>query len=74
MIVKMMRGLGSVSGSQPDLARRVAIVASPWLLAKMMKVNDPEFEQDLLLNIGGNLFMMLLRKTILKKQPPAAAP
>jgi len=63
-----MQGLNSVSGS-PDLTRRLAIVASPWILAKMMKIDDAEFEQDLLFNIGGNLFMMVMRKTLLKKQP-----
>jgi hypothetical protein len=74
MIVKMMQGLNSISGSQPDLARRLAIVASPYALAKLMKINDAEFEQDLLFNIGGNLFMMFMRKTLLKKPAAQAAP
>jgi len=75
MIVKMMQGLNGMPGDSPggDLARRLAIVASPYVLAKMMKIDDPEFEQDLLFNIGGNLFMMVMRKTILKKAPPSAA-
>jgi len=70
MLVKMMQGLNNSPNG--DLARRLAIVASPYVLSKLMKINDPEFEQDLLFNIGGNLFMMLMRKTILKKVPPVA--
>jgi len=71
MIVKAMKGLnlnnaaGKLGGSATDI-QRLAIIFSPYVMGKLF-VGDKAFNQDILLSCLGNVFMMVVRKTILKQ-------
>jgi len=71
MIIKAMKGLnlnnalGKLDGSATDI-QRLAIIFSPFVMGKLF-VNDKAFNQDILLSCLGNVFMMVVRKTILKQ-------
>jgi len=72
MIIKAMQGLNlkPASGVVSD-GQRMLIIFTPYIMSRIF-VNDKDFQQDLLLSSLGNVFMMYMRRTLLKKASPVA--
>jgi hypothetical protein len=69
MIVKRMMGMQGASITEgtyePDTLAKFAVIASPYLMAKLF-IKEKEFEQDILISALGNVAMMGLRRFLFK--------